>query len=153
MKTTTDALYHYTDSGLDWVYLADGFQWHDTPYGRGMSVSDADGLHSLLLRDIMTSPHPIRGQELRFVRSMLDLSQDGIGKIMGVKRLAVTRMEGHRSKPISPSADRALRLYLALKEWDRDLAARIEELLNEMDDREHDRAEYAATDHGWARAA
>jgi DNA-binding transcriptional regulator YiaG len=65
----------------DWVFLANGCTIHETPYGRGIAIQDADGLHALVLREIITSPHPLRGQELRFIRSMLDLSQAGNGSV------------------------------------------------------------------------
>jgi len=146
------SLFPYEGCGLDWVFLANGFSVHETPYGRAIAVQDADSLHELVLREIITSPHPIRGQELRFIRSMLDLSQEGMGKIIGVRRLQVTRMEVSRKKPISPSADRAVRMFFALQRHDRVLADRVLELLNEFDDQQHEQMAFVPSGHGWARA-
>jgi hypothetical protein len=84
---------------------------------------------------------------------MLDLSQEGMGKIIGVQRLQVTRMETSRKKPITRSADRAVRMFFALQQHDRDLADRILELLNEFDDQEHERTTFTPSAHGWMRAA
>jgi DNA-binding transcriptional regulator YiaG len=153
MMRIDNSLFPYEGCGLDWVFLANGYTVHETPYGRGIAIQDADGLHALVLREIITSPHPIRGQELRFIRSMLDLSQEGMGKIIGVQRLQVTRMEANRKKPITPSADRAVRMFLALRQHDRDLGDRILELLTEFDDLEHERTTFVPSDHGWMRAA
>jgi hypothetical protein len=36
-------MYHYTESGLDNVWLANGYTVIETPYGKGVSVRDADG--------------------------------------------------------------------------------------------------------------
>jgi len=151
--TTDHSLFPYEGCGLDWVFLANGYTIHETPYGQGIAIQDADSLHKVVLREIITSPHPIRGQELRFIRSMLDLSQEGMGKIIGVQRLQVTRMEANRKKPITPSADRAVRMFFALQQHDRALADRILELLNEFDDQEHKRTTFTPSDHGWMRAA
>ncbi|MBY0430115.1 MAG: hypothetical protein K2Q10_02875 [Rhodospirillales bacterium] len=153
MTNTDKDLFSYSGCGLDWVYLASGYTVHSTPYGQGVSVADAEGLHALLLREIITSPHPIRGQELRFIRSMLDLSQEGMGKIIGVRRLRVTQMESARDKAITPSADRAIRMFFALREFKKDLADRVIELLNEIDNQSHELMFFAPTNNGWARAA
>ena len=153
MTNADTSLFPYAGCGLDWVFLANGYTVHETPYGQGLSIHDADGLHAVVLREIITSPHPICGQELRFIRSMLDLSQEGMGKIIGVQRLQVTRMEANRKKPITPSADRAIRMFFALQQHDRDLADRILELLNEFDDQQHEQTTFVPSDHGWMRAA
>jgi putative transcriptional regulator len=153
MKIADRSPFPYGGGGLDWVFLEDGYSIHETPYGRGVAIQDADSLHNLVLREIITSPHPIRGQELRFIRSMLDLSQEGMGKIIGVQRLQVTRMEANRKKLITPSADRAIRMFFALQQDDRDLADRILELLNEFDGQEHEKTTFTPSDHGWTRAA
>jgi hypothetical protein len=62
-------------------------------------------------------------------------------------------MEANRKKPITPSADRAVRMFLALQQHDRDLADRIVELLTEFDDQQHEQTTFAPSDHGWMRAA
>ena len=64
--------YHYTQCGLDYVYLENGFRLEETPYGAGVSIEDADELHEAIALSIITSPHAIRGQELRFLRAMLE---------------------------------------------------------------------------------
>lgn len=151
--TTPSVLLAYDGCGLDWVFLESGFAVLDTPYGQGVAIQNADNLHELVLREIITSPHPIHGQELRFLRSMLDLSQEGMGKIIGVQRLQVTRMEANRKKAITPSADRAIRMFFALQQHDRALTDRVLELLNEFDGHEHERTTFTSSDHGWMRAA
>ena len=153
--TADHSLFPYEGCGLDWVLLANGYTIHETPYGQGVSIKDADSLHEVVLREIVTSPHPIRGQELRSSArcSMLDLSQEGMGKIIGVQRLQITRMESNRKKPITPSADRAVRMFFVLQRHDRALADRILERLNEFDDQEHERTTFTPSDHGWMRAA
>ncbi len=145
--------YHYTMSGLDWVYLEGGYTIHETPYGTGVAIQDAEGLHEAISMEIVTQPHPIRGQELRFLRSFLDVSQDGMGKIVGLSRVQIARLEGERNKAITSSADRALRLFFGLRAMKKDLADRIIEVLTEIDRQEHEPASFKETDFGWAKAA
>ena len=41
-------LHHYTGSGLDYVYLANGYEIHETPFGKAVSIHNADELHRVL---------------------------------------------------------------------------------------------------------
>lgn len=44
-------MYHYTESGLLNVWLVNGYQEHETPYGRGLSIEEADELHRAICRE------------------------------------------------------------------------------------------------------
>ena len=57
--------YHYTECGLDYVYLVNGYTWHQTPYGRGVSIEDADGLHDAIALGVIISPHALRVMQTR----------------------------------------------------------------------------------------
>jgi DNA-binding XRE family transcriptional regulator len=140
MNSVNKDCYHYSDSGLDWVVLANGFTVHKTPYGEGVSIQDLNGLHACIARIIISGPVRIRGQELKFLRSMLDLSQSGLGKVIGLSRPTIARLEGKPDTPIPEPADRALRLFYALKEEKPELAVRICELLAEIDEADHKKA-------------
>jgi DNA-binding transcriptional regulator YiaG len=154
MSEQAEALYHYTESGLDWVYLANGYHLEETPYGQAVSIENVDGLHHAILLEIITGEGRIRGQELRFVRSMLDISQEGMSRILGVTRVHVARMEGKPTKPISHATDHSLRFFCALKIDNHDVAERLVELVNELDRLENEqRATFRETDGGWLKAA
>ena len=145
--------HHYTGCGLDWVYLMNGYATHETPHGKGVSIENAEDLHDLIAREIITGPQSIRGQELRFLRSMIDVSQEGLGRIIGLSRAQIARYEGKRDKPVTPAADRALRMFYALYLRKNEITERILEVLNEIDERKHERTKFTETDFGWARAA
>ena len=38
-------VYHYTESGLNNVFLENGVSIHEAVYGKGVSIMDTDGLH------------------------------------------------------------------------------------------------------------
>ena len=103
--------YHYTECGLDYVYLANGFKVHETPYGEGISIESADELHQAIAQAIILAPHALRGQEIRFLRSLLEISQAALGDLCGVSRATVARWEGAPEKPIDPAADRFFRFF------------------------------------------
>src|SRR6266404_24208 len=115
--------YHYKACGLDYVYLQNGYTIHDHPkHGRGVSIKDARGLHNAIARLIVSSPAPLRGQEVRFLRAQLKLSQEGLARVLQQERGSVARWEGAPDKPIIGSADSALRLFYALRAGGHDLA-------------------------------
>jgi DNA-binding transcriptional regulator YiaG len=145
--------YHYTESGLDWVELVNGYETHDTPYGKGISIEDMEGLHTCLAQIIIQSPARIRGQELKFLRTMLDLSQTGLGRVIGLSRPTIARLESRRTTPIPAAADRTLRLFYALKHEGHELAQKICELLAEIDEHEYQRECLEQDDGQWKMAA
>jgi putative transcriptional regulator len=106
---TRSRTYHYTDSGLDNVYLLNGFAVHKTKYGEGVSIDDTAGLHRLIGRWLIDLPKPLTGAEFRFLRLEMDLSQARIAAIIGSTEQNVRRWESTRTKPIQGPADRLLR--------------------------------------------
>ncbi|MCZ6870839.1 MAG: transcriptional regulator [Gammaproteobacteria bacterium] len=132
----SDNPYHYTNCGLDYVYLKNGYTIYETEEGGGVAIEGADGLHAAIARAIVTAPHILRGQELRYLRSMLDISQSGLGEVLGVSRPTIARWEGLPQEPISASSDRTLRLFYALKELGHEQAEIICDLLREIDELE-----------------
>jgi DNA-binding transcriptional regulator YiaG len=90
-------MHHYTNCGLDYVWLVNGFEYVETPQGRGVRIHDLDGLLKAIADRVISSPARLRGQEVRFLRSMLDLSQDGFARVLGQTRPSVARREASRT--------------------------------------------------------
>ncbi len=87
-------MYHYTESGLANVWLENGFAVHDTPYGKAVAVEDAEGLHKVLAMNLVHTPGRSTGKELRFLRVLLGLSQESLGKrCLGVTEQSVSLWE------------------------------------------------------------
>jgi DNA-binding transcriptional regulator YiaG len=150
-------MYRYTECGLDYVYLKNGYTVHKTPYGKGVSIQDADDLHETIARSVITTLPKLRGQEVRFLRSLLDLSQTGLARVLQTTRASVARWEADRGKPIPGPADSALRMFYALKAGGDQTAIRTVGLLAEIDEIEHAdkrrRAVFQETDGSWMRNA
>jgi putative transcriptional regulator len=139
----------YTTSGLDYIYLANGFTRHETECGPGTSIDELNSLHDAIARHVVASPSRLRGQEVRYLRSMLDVSQAGLARILGTKRLTVARWEAKPSTAIPGTADRALRLIFALKMGGDDETAALLELLAEIDEAEYGAAVFEETNGDW----
>lgn len=147
-------MHHYTGCGLDYVWLVNGFKYVETPHGRGARIHDLDGLLKAIADRIISGPERLRGQEVRFLRSMLDLSQDGLARVLGQTRVTVARWEGRRDKAIPGASDRALRLFYAAQMAGARAAKEVSDLLKELDEIEHGmREERFRDDGGWTVAA
>ncbi len=103
-------LYRYVGSGLPNVYLKNGYEEVSTPYGKGVTIHDIDGLHEAIGTAIVKSPKPLVGYEFRFLRNELELSQKALGKLLGCDEQTVARLEKGKNKQINSPAERILRL-------------------------------------------
>jgi DNA-binding transcriptional regulator YiaG len=102
-------MHHYTESGLDYVYLESGYSEHDTPYGKGVSIQNTEDLHRMIGKWIVSLPRPLTGAELRFLRLELEMSQRILADILNTEEQTLRRWEKARAKPFNGSADRLLR--------------------------------------------
>ena len=100
--------YHYTDSGLDYVFLKNGFVTEQTNYGEAVAIHDIEGLHKAIAKDIINHRVKLSGQEFRFLRRELELSQKALGDIFGVSDQTVALWEKGKSQ-IQKTADMLLR--------------------------------------------
>jgi putative transcriptional regulator len=105
------AAFHYTASGLPDVWLENGFAIEQTPYGDGVRIEDADGLHTALALSIATDKKPPTDADLRFVRRSMRLSQNGLAQLIGCSDQSVARWEKDKSE-IDPAAERLVRLLV-----------------------------------------
>lgn len=114
-KKTKKELFHYTDCGLDYIYLFNGYEKHHHPeIGEGVSIHDIEGLHKAIASLIVKDCPVIRGQELRFLRSEFRLSQTQMGYLVGKDLRSIQRWEEERNFPIPTMADKLVRaMYLA----------------------------------------
>lgn len=146
-------MYHYTDSGLDNVYLVNGYTEHDTPYGRAVSIEELDHLHEAIANGLLKATRPLTGAELRFLRHELDLSQKRLGQFFGVSDQSVARWEKKRNAAIEPLADRMIRLlYGKCKQGDSDVLS-IVKLLAEADHAAAAEIKMEKHNHSWRSVA
>lgn len=89
----TEGLYHYTQCGLNNIFLQNGYDLKETPYGSGVSIHDADGLHRVIAMALVDKPKPLTGDEFRFLRIELDLSQKALGEYLGKTDQSVANWE------------------------------------------------------------
>jgi DNA-binding transcriptional regulator YiaG len=144
--------FHYTMSGLDNVWLMNGFHEEQTPYGSGVRVEDADNLHRVLAHVIVSDKAAMRGAELRFVRKLMGLSQHGLSRLLGCADQRVARWEKGQTQ-IDPSAERLTRMIV--REWLGENCALMATLseLAELDEAIHGGRKLEWRDAAWRQAA
>jgi putative transcriptional regulator len=101
-------MYHFIESGLDNIYLKNGFKEIDTHEGKAVSIVDIDNLHKAIAQCIIRKDEPLLGKEFRFLRIEMDLSQKAIGQLMEKTDQTIAIWEKGQ-EPVPALADKAIR--------------------------------------------
>ena len=119
-------MYHYTDGGLRNVWLANGYEIKQTPYGEGVSFHNLDGLTTSICIALTNRAGVVTGSEFRYIRSAgMLLSQPALGKLMGIDGQSVARWE--KTGKVPKWADKLVRLlYLAQAQGNEPISAAVE---------------------------
>lgn len=123
---------HYTACGLDTIYLASGYQKREVGGEVYVSVRDVEELHKAIALALVTGRKVLSGAEVRFLRKYLDLTQRGLGELMGISDQSVARYE--KGAPLDGPGDGLLRA-LVMETADGKMRLRQElERIREADD-------------------
>lgn len=111
--------YHYTESGLPNIFLID-ITVYSCPNCEVASaeIPDLDGLHDLIAKDILLTPLPMSGQELRFLRKETRLRLKEFAERMGVDPKTVTNWEATAS--LAKPVDFTARVLAASLLWEKE---------------------------------
>ncbi len=102
-------MYRWDELGLKNVWLANGYTLHDTPYGRGVSFKDVEGLTRAVCLALARKPGKLTGAEFRYLRQAgLCMSQPSLGKVLGADAQSIARWE--KSGKVPKWANRMIRL-------------------------------------------
>jgi|SRR5690554_2028022 len=84
---------HYTACGLDNIYLLDGFHVVEGKRGRSVRIEDQQGLHKAIGAFLIRQKRSLNGEELKFLRHELGLSQPALAHLLGESEQSVARRE------------------------------------------------------------
>jgi putative transcriptional regulator len=108
MMKEDNAMYHYTESGLRNIWLVNGFRLEKTKYGKGVAFDNIAGLHKIIGKWLCNNSPRLKGSEVRFLRSEMELSQAALARLLGNDAQSVALWE--KGKVTVPKwADRLLR--------------------------------------------
>ncbi len=144
-------MYHYTDGGLENVWLANGYVEHKTPYGRAVSIHDLDGLSKAVCLSLVRKSNKLTGKEFRYLRQALLLSQGSIATLFGCTEQTVSLWERHGKVPLW--ADKLLRItYIGKANGDTSVGELIDRM-NFLDRVVNQRIVLHETEDGWESSA
>ena len=125
-------MYRWDDMGLKNVWLANGYTLHDTPYGRGISFDDVEGLTRAVCLALARKPGKLTGAEFRYIRqSGLSMSQPSLGKVLGADAQSIARWE--KSGKVPKWANRMVRLVFEAHADGDAAIRRVVERINDID--------------------
>src|SRR4051812_9876736 len=105
--------HHYVESGLDNIFLDNGYTIYKTANGEGAFIEDIENLHKVIGRWLVSLRKPLTGAELRFLRLEMEQTQRELATILGSLEPTLRLWERHRTKPMPGPPDRLVRaLYL-----------------------------------------
>ena len=143
-------MYHYTESGLQNIYLSNGYKEKKTLHGKAVSIADLEGLHQAIGRHIAAKGY-MTGAEFRFLRKELDLSQTRFGALLDVSEEAISLWE--RRGRVPKMACRWMQaLYLESVTGNVKVKDLIEKLAD-LDREQRERIVFEDTEAGWKEAA
>ena len=90
-------LYHYIECGLDDVWLINGFEYHESPRGKTVSISNIESLHEAVGVHICRNRRDLSGAEIRFLRREMLMSQSTLARLLDVTELTINRWETEKS--------------------------------------------------------
>jgi DNA-binding transcriptional regulator YiaG len=140
-------MYHYTECGLDNVWLENGYTVRKTAYGEATSVIDVDGLLKALALSLTKKKGRLTGKELRFMRTCMCLSQGRLGKLVGSSENAVSLWERHGKVP--KTEDAVVRMLVLEKYAGDGNMEKALELANDVDRMVNQRLVAKARAHEW----
>jgi len=137
-------MYHYTDAGLRNVWLTNGYQEQNTPYGHAVAVQNLEGLTRAICAALCQKPSKLTGAEFRYLRNGLMLSQPSLGQMLGVSGQAVALWE--KTGRVPKMADTMMRLiYVAHTDDD----ARVKQIVTTLNETERFCMTLRETKRGW----
>src|SRR5574343_1814532 len=111
-------LYHYTLCGLDNVWLENGYEILETPYGEAVQVHDTEGLDRAIALSLIDCPSRLSGKEIRFLRQMMGMSQRDFAALIGTTDQTLARWEKEQHET-PETADKLIRVdYRAFDKGD-----------------------------------
>ena len=107
--------YHYKECGLDNIFLMNGFDINSVDGDDYVNIHNVDGLWKAIGMGIVANRKTFTPQEIRFLRSQMDMTQSELGALLRVDDQTVARWEKKQCKLPGP-ADLALRVLFLSSE-------------------------------------
>lgn len=129
--------YHYTECGLDNIYLSNGFERRKYDGEETVAIRNVDGLWKAIGFHIVTRDKTIEAKEIRFLRSVMTMTQNELAAKLGVDSQTVARWEKGQNDLPGP-ADRMIRVLFLSAEISQPEGGKIIEKIRDLIDKIHE---------------
>jgi len=114
LKIIKTKSYHYTESGLNNIYLHGILQYQCPNCGEsGAEIPHVKDLHLLIGRDTICKGEFLSGDEVHFLRKELGLKSKDMAETLSLEKETYSRWENGKQK-VSATVDKYLRLIYIL---------------------------------------
>ncbi|MEE9453156.1 MAG: hypothetical protein V3V13_02075 [Paracoccaceae bacterium] len=145
-------IHHYKECGLDNIYLTNGVNILETPYGRTTSINDLDGLHRAIGLHVANTKSRLSGKEVKFLRHELDLSQAVLATLLRTTEQTFARWEKGKIKLPGPAQALLTAFYMENVKGGSTLAKHLEHLA-QLDAEVHEDLCLSYSDSEWEQCA
>lgn len=140
-------MFNYTGSGLDGIFLKNGYKIVESSYGQGVIIEDLEGLHRAIAIDILRQKTPMTGHQFRFLRKEQDLVQEEMAALLRVDAQTIANWEKKGSEAIQGPADISMRAYYSAF-----IHASFGPVKVEASAKAHESAVFQLDEHRWTEA-
>ena len=124
--------YQYTECGLSNVFIDDVDVVQDDQGEETYTIKNILGLHKVIAHAIISRPRQrMTGEEFRFLRSEMGLTQEEAGKRLGRDRVTISRWERGETT-IDPAVETVMKV-LAIEKLGIDPDLSVEEMASQSD--------------------
>ncbi len=95
--------YHYRECGLSNIWLVSGYEEEEFDGECYVSVRDADSLHRQIALHIIHQKSALKGEQIRFLRKEMDLTQSELASLLNVSAQSVARWEKDQADVPGPA--------------------------------------------------
>jgi putative transcriptional regulator len=127
--------YHYRASGLDNVYLVNGFRPRETSYGTGVTIENVEALHRAIGYELITQQRALSPREFRFLRKQMGFTQQELADRLRLDEQTIGRYEKEQTAIPGP-VDLTIRMLFVLYHMPADQRESLLEEIKEHLDRD-----------------
>lgn len=114
MKTIKDKPYHYTESGLDYVWLIGVLQYKCEHCGEThVEIPSINELHLLIGSNIVCKKELLTGQEVKFLRKEIGMKSKDMASALSISAESYSRWERGK-QPMAACHDKSLRMIYVI---------------------------------------
>jgi DNA-binding transcriptional regulator YiaG len=147
--------YHFTECGLDYVYLLNGYELVQDPlHGEIFSLHDSDSLFREIARTITLHKKELSYQDMRFLRKEMGLTQRQAADLLSVGLRQYQRYEKKDGEEIPRNSQDFMRIMYWDFHNDRgSISEKIKNLREERDSKQTLHMQLLGSKEGWKEAA